>query len=172
MDAQQVSILVITCILGPAILGSYVPIYQDQKSGKHDYWLQIPSTTQYLFYAFWLLAAIGFIWYVLSVLIWTSNDNAGLFSYGAWVRPVLIALLLIAALGWSLGTWTHFHKGASKGWASASLVVTAICTILLLAGEAESNAPWHRILGLMAFAFTVVLIDPVMWNAKWLIGTD
>ncbi len=169
MDTQQIAILVLTSILGPSILASYIPIYKDQKSGQYDYWLHIPTTTQYLFYAFWLLAALGFIWYILSLLIWPLASGQGLFSYGQWIRPLLLGVLLLSSLGWSLGTWMHFHKDASKGWASACLLLTAVCTILLLAGEAEAGAPWHRILALMGFACTVVLIDPIMWNAKWLL---
>ena len=170
MDAHQLAILVIVCVLGPAVLASYIPIYRDQVSGKHDYWLGVSRSTQHLFYAFWILAAVGFVWYTLTLFLWPVASTRGLFSYGSWVRPVLIGILLLASMGWSLGTWMHFHKRASKGWASACLVVTALSTILLLAGEAEAGSAWHRILALMAFAFTVVLIDPVMWNAKWLLS--
>tara|TARA_B110000858_G_C17423565_1_gene302209 strand:- start:297 stop:503 length:207 start_codon:yes stop_codon:yes gene_type:complete len=62
-----------------------------------------------------------------------------------------------------------FNKQWSKVWTSTVLVIVGLSTILLLAGEAEAQAPWHRILGLMLFAITTVLIDPVMWNSKFIL---
>ena len=63
----------------------------------------------------------------------------------------------------------YYNKKWSKVWTSLVLIFTAISTLLLLAGEAETNAPWYRILGLMLFAITTVLIDAVMWNAKFIL---
>ena len=168
MNPQQVSILVLTSTLGLGVLGSYIPIVKDFK--QHDYWVGIPPALQTTFYVFWVLAALGFLWYVASHLFFTQKDDRGLFAYGAWIRPLLIGIMLIGSILWSVFVWGHFNKQWNKGWTVLSLIVVALCTILLLAGEAEANAPWHRILGLMCFAMTTILIDSVMWNAKFLLS--
>lgn len=175
MDARQIAVLVTSIILGPAILGSYVPIYQDQVANKYNYWLGVPKSTQTVFYIFWVFAAIGFVTYIVSILAQPLHkDSEGLFRFGPWVQPSLIAILLASSLLWSVCVLQYFRSSAHsvvgyKVGASISLITTAVCTILLLAGEAETNAPWYRILGLLGFACTVVLIDPVMWNARWIL---
>jgi hypothetical protein len=168
MDSQQIAILTSVLVLGPAVLTSYIPIFKDQTQKKYDYWLGAPKSTQIMFYIFWVIAAIGFMWYIISLFVFPITSNHGLFNYGVWIRPTLIGLLLLTSLGWSAFTWLHFHHNYSKVWTSICLILTAICTILILAGEVESKAPWHRILGLMGLATTVVLIDSVMWNALWM----
>ena len=90
MNAQQLAVLVLVCVLGPALIASYVPIYKDQVSKRHDYWLGVSSSTQSLFYIFWGLAAVGFTTYALSLLVQPLNDTRGLFSYGQWLQHVLI----------------------------------------------------------------------------------
>ena len=171
MNASAISILVTTLVFGAAILGSYVPIYQDQRKGVHDYWVGMPQSTQFVFYGIWILSALGFIWYILSLFIFPDKQLQGLFSYGSWIRPTLIATLLFGSLLWSVFVLTYYRHNwkVSKPLASISLIIVALPVLFLLAGEAENNAPWHRILGLLLFAITTVLIDPVMWNARWIL---
>jgi hypothetical protein len=160
------SSLWIACIFGILILGSYALILKDYKN--HDYWVGIPSSSKSMFYVFWVIAAIGFIWYILSYQLFDSKQE-GLFSYKPWIRPLILSIVLFASLMWSICIYMYFNKRWSKVWTVLTLIIVAIGTILLLAGEAESNAPWHRILGLMGFAMTTVLIDPIMWNARFIL---
>jgi hypothetical protein len=170
MEPANVALLSLAVLLGIGVLASYYLIYNDYAQNKgHDYWVGIPPECQYMFYAFWILAALGFIWYILNQVIYPTDDDAGLFSHGEWIRPTIVAIILICSILWSVCVWGNFHKGYSKAWTSLTLIVVAIGTILLLAGEAEANAPWHRILALLFFAVNVVLIDAVMWNAKFIL---
>lgn len=161
------TLLPITLVGGLATLASYALVAQDY--AKHDYWVGISRPVQYLFYGCWVLAALGFIWYILSHLIWPPNDMQGIFSYGSWIRPLILGLILACSALWSVFIWLYFNKHASKVWASSAVIVTGVSVILLLAGEAEAGAPWHRILGLLLFAVVTVIADPIMWNAKFIL---
>lgn len=167
MHPSHLAILIIVLVLGLGVLASYIPIVKDYKN--HDYWVGISNSCKTMFYVFWAVAALGFVWYIVSQLIWQTKDTDGLFSYRSWIRPLILSIILIASIMWSLCIYMYFNKKWAKGWTVGSLIVVAIGTILLLAGEAETNAPWHRILGLMCFAMTVVLIDPIMWNSKFIL---
>lgn len=161
------TLLPVTLVGGIATLASYALVIQDYK--HHDYWVGIPTAAQALFYGCWVLAALGFIWYIVSHLIWPSNDTAGLFSYGSWIRPLLLGIILACSALWSVFIWLYFNRQASKAWASLAVILTGLGVILLLAGEAEAGAPWHRMLGLLLFAVVTVLVDPIMWNAKFIL---
>ena len=51
----------------------------------------------------------------------------------------------------------------------ASLVCTAIASILLLAGSIESDQPkWYIVLGLILLSIVTVLGDGVVWNANYI----
>ncbi len=167
MNSKQLTLLSVASVGGMAVLASYVLILKDYK--HHDYWVGIPESSKRLFYVFWFLAAIGFVWYIVSQVAFPSQDKTGLFSYGNWIRPTILGIILVCSLLWSIFVWMAFNKKWSKMWTCVVLVVVGLLTILLLAGEAEAQAPWHRILGLMLFAMTTVLIDPVMWNAKFIL---
>ncbi len=167
MDPQQIALVSTVGVGGLAVLASYSLIYLDYT--KHDYWVGITQSSQHMFYAFWVLAALGFIWYIVSHVALPTPDHAGLFSYGTWIRPLIVGIVLLGSCLWSVFVWCTFNKQWSKVWASGILVVVGLCTLLLLAGEAEAQAPWYRIAGLMLFAMTTVLIDPVMWNAQFIL---
>lgn len=163
-------------VLGAGVLASYIPIAKEQTQKTNDYWLGLDNSARYVFYACWVLAAAGFLWYLGSTIFAKNQpaDAAGLFSYGDWIRPVLVASLLVTSAAWSFFVyqWFHTQKTVYKVLTSTSLVITAGCTILLLAGEAEAGAEWHRILGLLCFALVAVLVDGVMWNARFVLSSS
>ena len=167
MNDQSKALLSVSCIGGLAVLASYVLIAKDYKN--HDYWVGIHPNSKTMFYVFWVLAAMGFVWYIVSQLVYPTQDKTGLFSHRTWIRPLLVGIILVCSLLWSIFVYMYYNKKWSKVWTSLVLIFTAISTLLLLAGEAETNAPWYRILGLMLFAITTVLIDAVMWNAKFIL---
>lgn len=167
MNDQSKALLSVSCVGGLAVLASYCFIANDYKN--HDYWVGIPQSSKQLFYIFWVLAAMGFVWYIVSQIIFPTQDKAGLFSHGIWIRPFLVGIILLCSLLWSVFVYMYYNKKWSKVWTSLVIILVGIFTLLLLAGEAETNAPWYRILGLMLFAMTTVLIDPVMWNAKFIL---
>lgn len=172
MNSDQIALAAVSGVLGLGVLGSYVPIAQDQIAKKHDYWLGIPQQTQFALYALWAAAAVGFLWYVGFRSFGPQPvDSKGLFSYAPHMRPGLVGGLLATSILWSVFVRANFENPSVglRAGTSGSLIATAILTILLLAGEAETGAPWHVLLALCGFALTTVLVDGVMWNATFLV---
>ena len=53
---------------------------------------------------------------------------------------------------------------------SMVLVVTAICSILLVAGTVECKvAKWYALAGILCFSLTTVLADAVGWQASYIL---
>lgn len=172
MHAEQKATLAVTCVLGAAVLGSYVPIAKDQVTKRFDHWLGIPNGTRYMFYALQLLAAVGFVTFILHYCTNTTEYQQGLFSYGKAVVPSLVGVLLLSSIGWSIGTVQHMRNPskATAALVSGSLIVTALCSLLLLAGQLETQDPaWYASLGLLLFCLVTVLGDGVGWNARFLL---
>jgi hypothetical protein len=168
MNVSQKTTLALSCVLGTTVLLSYVPIAKEQIAGTHDYWVGMPVNTQRMFYALMLLAAVGFVAFVVNYAS-TPVPQKGLLSYSPIVVPVLVGLLLVGAIAWSVSVMYYVRSPSTmlKVACIASLVVTAACGMLLLAGYAETTAPkWYILLGLIAFCTVVVLCDGVAWSAK------
>ena len=80
-----------------------------------------------------------------------------------------------SAIGWSVRTTLHARKSTvgTTALTSGSLIVTALCSILLLAGQLESQEPsWYATLGLLLFCLVTVLGDGVGWNARFLVRSS
>ena len=173
MKSEQVATLAIVGVLGAGVLGSYVPIINDQlsKANNYDHWLQIPKGTRQMFYMLQILAAVGFVTWLISYCTKKNGYRSGLFSYGAAVVPLIVTVLLASSIGWSIGTYLHVRQPSvgTAALTSGSLILTAVCSILLLAGELEAQKPtWFGVLGLMFFCLVTVLGDGVGWNARFL----
>ena len=173
MDVGQKVSLGLVGVLGLVVLLSYVPIGKEQMSGTHDYWVGFNNESRYMFYGLQIGAAIGFLVFLFTYCF-NKRPSTGLFSKHISVAPILIGLLLLSSIGWSVGMMYSVRNPQSvalKGVVSASLIVTAICSILLLAGYAEAdNSKWYGLLGIMFFCLVTVLADGVAWNAKYILS--
>lgn len=176
MDKFQVATLASSILLGGATLASYVPLVKQQVTNKHDYWLGFPKECRIVFYVLQVLAAVGFVTFVVSYLR-DGNFTQGLFSYHPAIVPIIVTIMLAACFAWGLAVVAYMNrKTASAGkwlkWVCVvALVVTAVCAMLLLAGNAESESPkWYALLGLLCFALVTVLGDGVAWNARFILN--
>ena len=156
-----------SAVVALGVVASYVFIFIDSK--KHDYWISLSSATQYALYPLWVAAAIGFLVYTISTLIKPSSATKGIFS-NEYVPYILILTFLVLSLLWSASVLVHFKFGlSSMGWvASASLVGVAVCTMLMIAGEAESNGAWYKLISLLFLGMVTVLVDAVAWNSRFI----
>jgi hypothetical protein len=77
---------------------------------------------------------------------------------------ILMSTFLVSAIIWPIAT-TYKAKATSV----ASLVVTAISSILLLAGLSEDRAPMYVLLSALSLSIVVVLLDAVVWNANYIL---
>lgn len=172
MDKFQVATLASSILLGGATLASYVPLVKQQVTNKHDYWLGFPKGCKIVFYVFQVLAAVGFVAFVVSYLR-DGNFTQGLFSYHPAVVPTIVTIMLAACFAWGLAVVAYMNKKTRKWlkWVCVvALVITAVCAMLLLAGTVESESPkWYVLLGLLCFALVTVLGDAVAWNARFIL---
>ena len=167
MNLEQILILCVVVVLGTSLIGSYVPIIKDYTN--HDYWVGTSTSSRKLFYVCWVLAAFGFVSYIIPQLVRPLQHRQGVLSYRPWIKPLLLCIILISSMFWSLGIYMYFNANWSKVWSVIPLILVAGTTLVLLAGEAQTNAPWYRLLSLMCFAVTVVLIDPTMWTGSFIL---
>jgi hypothetical protein len=182
MDASQLALLVTSLVLGSLVILSYV--YLLKTTRLDQLWAGISLQNQYVYYVFMILAALGFIafvcWYCFdrsdkSSKSKKSNSDqlAGLFA-SKLVVPVLVGILLASSALWSLFLSLASNRANQPVWrvmTSVTLVVTAICSILLVAGTVECRvAKWYALAGILCFGLTTVLADAVGWQASYILS--
>tara|TARA_B100000963_G_scaffold346812_1_gene352448 strand:- start:315 stop:848 length:534 start_codon:yes stop_codon:yes gene_type:complete len=158
----------IVLVGGLSVLGSYVPVFQNTET----LWYDINTNLiKFYFLPLMLVAAGGFLTYFIEYLI-KPDPQKGLLSYG-FTHPLLLAILLLASTAWSIFQVRHVKTNQPMYaiLASTSLVVTAICSILLLAGTVEADESWLGVVGLGLFCLTTVINDGVVYNAKMIFET-
>jgi hypothetical protein len=170
---MNTSSLVITIIGGILVLLSYYLVFKGSKKGYLDseYWLGQSKSTVIVFFIFQLLAAVGFLMAFATPNGWLfgSGPQGGVLGDPIVFNIVLIVFFLAAA------SWAFLARAGLKGskpaaiGCSISLVITAICAILLLAGAVEEkDSKWYKVLGTLLFGITVILSDGIAWNAKFI----
>lgn len=127
---------------------------------NNPYWVGMDFTLIKTIIVLQIIAAVGF---VVSLAWWFRNDpKRGILSE----RYVLFILLSIFAI--SSAVWPWALKYNQSVLVVCSLVITAITSVLLLAGSVEDQSPWWVSLGLLGFSTVTVLADGVMWNAAYI----
>lgn len=173
----------ITCIVGGLlVLASYVPIAVLQSRSDFDFWLGFASSTRQWLYALMLVAATGFC---LVIYDYMARDLPmdGLFAkLNGYLFPIIIGTILFFSFLWSVfvlllsnqasNNLTSTESTASKGLGiatSVSLIVVAVATIFLIAGQAErSDSSPQGLIGGVLLGIVTVLVDGVAWNSKLL----
>jgi hypothetical protein len=128
-------------------------------------WLGMGRSTVIMLVVLQVFAAIGFL---LSVLTWVlvRSPNGGVLSYSPAVLPLVLALFLAASSSWA---FLLLFDNPNKIAVSASLIITALASVVLAAGAAEENEPrWWVVLGTLLLGLVTVLSDGVVWNARWI----
>ena len=141
--------LIVLSVLALILFASYIPIVQQQRSGRFDYWVGMKN--QPLFYSIMGLAAVGFITLVSKLKPTKKNDT-------------LMYLIVGFYALWSLFIYLYFNKKIQlfKWLTSASLVAVAICSIMLLVESL--NYDWYVVLSAIMVCVVTVLVDCVSWN--------
>ena len=161
MESVQLSVLVILGIL--VLVTYYFYLLKDSTKGylDHPFWFDTPQDVVKVLIVFQILAVIGFIvaigsWLVTPPKTGIMKDNMLFFT---------LCLFLISAIIWPLATYYDYPVTVV-----VSLILTAIASILLLAGTIEEeNVQWYRVLGILCLCITTVLGDGVLWNANYII---
>jgi len=128
---------------------------------EHPYWFKIPKNVISILIFFQIFAMIGFI---VSIGSWLVNTpKKGIMSGNNLFLTLVI--FFVSAILWPISTYYEC------GWLVVlNLILTAIASILLLAGSIEEeNIKTYRVLGLLCLCITTVLGDGVIWNANYII---
>jgi hypothetical protein len=154
--------IIILMFLGLIVLLSYFTYLRTNTDGNyftHPFWFNIDTNVVKFLTFFQILAMIGFI---VAIGSWLINPPKG----GIMEKYLFLTLMifLISAAIWPYATNNNMV------WLSVLVVVlTAISSILLLAGSIEEDKPRLIVLcGLLFLCITTVLGDAVIWNANYI----
>jgi len=167
---------IITILGGLLVLLSYYLVFSRSKQGyiNSKYWLGQKKTIVTILICFQILSVIGFFLFMASPNGWLFGDapSGGVLGNRIVFSTVLTVFLLASA------SWAFLAKKGLDGsrtsaaLCSLSLVVSAICAILFIAGSVEEENPrWNVVLGTILFGITIILSDGIAWNAKFLKST-
>jgi hypothetical protein len=150
--------------LGLSVLISYyivfVVLYKSQKSYiNHEFWFGINSEFVKIIVFFQILALYGFLTSVSSLV--SNLPTQGVLSNHLFK---ILCMFFIGAIVWPFATFYKKHT-----LVVLSLIITAISSILLLAGSIEDTNPkFHIVLGTFLVSIVTVLADGVLWNANYI----
>jgi len=162
---MNVSTLIVVVLGGIAISLSYGIVFGKLQPGQylsHPFWLDIPKELVVILVVFQALAAIGFL---LAIIPWIIQPpKTGVMGKHEWTLPLTLGFFFVFAVMWAPATFYKVH------WLVVlSLIGTAIASIVLLAGSIEEDNPrWYIVVGLILLCIVTVLIDAVLWNAKYI----
>jgi hypothetical protein len=127
---------------------------------NNQYWFGMPENLVKILTFFQILAVVGFI---VAISSWIMNPP----TKGIMSKYLFITLLFFFI---SAALWAYAVNKDITWLVISSLIVTAICSILMLAGSIEENNPRiHIVLGLLFLCIVTVLGDGVLWNANYII---
>jgi hypothetical protein len=154
----------IIMLLGLSVLISYyivfVVLYKSQKSYiNHEFWFGMNSELVKIIVVLQLVALYGFL---TSVSFLVSNvPTHGILSNHLFK---ILCMFFIGAIVWPFATFYKKHIIVVL-----SLTMTAISSILLLAGSIEDKNPnFHVVIGTFLVSIVTVLVDGVLWNANYI----
>lgn len=128
---------------------------------EHPFWFKIPKNVISILIFFQIFAMIGF---VISIGSWLFDPpKKGIMKDNNLFLTLVI--FFVSAILWPIST---YYK---CGWLVVlNLILTAIASILLLAGSIEEeNIKTYRVFGLLCLCITTVLGDGIIWNANYII---
>jgi hypothetical protein len=161
---MKLGLIITLAILGISVLLSYYIILGKIDSNSyftHPLWFGINSDITKMLSIFQIFAAIGFI---IGVVAWFKTPPSTGIMSNEYVLFTTICLFFISSIVWTVSVYYKVE------WlVILSLIITAICSILLLAGSVEDiHAKWYIVLGFMLLCITTVLGDGVLWNANYI----
>lgn len=156
--------LVISLLLAISVLLTYY-IYLIKDNNKsyidHPFWFDLNKDVITILMIFQILAMIGFIISISSWIIYPPKKGI---MKGINLFLTLV-LFFASAIVWPIATYYNCVT-----LSVFNLILTAIASILLLAGSVEEeDVKWYRVMGLLFLCITTVIGDGVIWNANYII---
>jgi hypothetical protein len=162
MKIFEITILILFGIL--VLTSYYIFLIKDSKFGyiNHPFWFGLPENIIKIMVVFQILAMIGFLTAVISWIRYPPKQGI---MYKNNLFYTLILFLLSASI-WPIATHYKIH------WAAVlSIILTAISSILLLAGsieEKKEDIKSYKVIGIIFLCIVTVLCDGVIWNANYI----
>ena len=162
---MNISQIIISSLFGfIVLLFYYIFLVKDSKYGyvNHPFWFNMNEDVVKMLIFFQLFAVVGFI---VTIYFWIINPPKQGIMVGNNLFYTILMFFISAAI-WPVATYYKIH------WlVVTSLIVTAISSILLLAGTIEENPDdvrWYKVLGILCLCLVTVLGDGVLWNANYI----
>lgn len=161
---MDITLLVVTTIFGLGVLSAYFVVFGHwvrKNYFTHPFWMGIPGSVVQTLSVFQVLAVVGFL---AAMSTWIHSPPKGGVMNG-YAVVLTVVVFMIGAIIWPFATYFDYP------WASvSSLLVSAVASILLLAGSIEEDNPrWWVVAGLTMFSTVTVLGDGVVWNANYIL---
>ena len=168
------SIVVVGAIL---LAASYFNVFSKERGSytASRFWIGIPEHTAQTLVPLQILAAIGFILFVLPVSgIVPGNPTKGVLTYwNGYITSIVFATFFASSCAWPYLTRNYLN---SKNSGSTRLLdvmlpvlalsVAACSAGVMVAGSFEADMPAYSCIGVVIFAAVVIVADGIGWNAK------
>jgi hypothetical protein len=157
-----------------SVLLSYYSVFsgESQSYTRSRFWLGLSEENVKAVIPLQVASAIGFLVFLVSAI--AHPPRQGILSYlDGYGTPVILAAFFASSTAWTFLTKAHLDRPHACSWIgpSAALIVAAISAVLLTAGVFEDDSsPPHRVLGALAFATVVTLVDAVGWNSRLILS--
>lgn len=165
----------ISLFFGLVVIYSYYDVfsYEKQHYIESRFWLGLKPDSVKIIIPFQILAMIGFITFIYYCLKEETQPKKGILTYlNGNFLALLLFIFFISSTFWTYTTKFYLDKNIfsfrNAIFPSLTLIVSAICAILMTAGAFEANMKKEAIISVLLFSFVVVLIDGVGWNSKLL----
>jgi len=169
MNIEQIIQTIILAIFGFLVLVSYYFFLEDKNSKNYltsKYWYGLNPTIINILVVFQVFALIGFLTAVISWLI--DSPKGGTFATSSWIFFTIVLIFFIFS-----ALWSYAVSKNDKILTILSLIIVAICSILMLAMSVEETEPrWFITLGLIFLCITTVLGDAIIWNANYIVKSS
>ncbi len=154
--------VILLSILAVTVLICYFIFLKSKEKSTYftsPFWFGIPKNIVKILTIFQILAAVGFL---IAIISWIKKPPQGGIME-KYLFPTLL-LFFISAIAWPIAVNKNIV------WLTViSLILTAISSILLLAGSIEEKEPrLHIVISLIFLCIVTVLGDAVLWNANYI----
>lgn len=180
-----------TAIIGSVlVISAYIIVFGNETATSYTqsrFWVNIRQDTAASLVPLQLLAAFGFITFVIEacgVITPDAEPKQGVLTYTYALTICLAAFTLSSAL-WPFAARSYLDHRDTRILAGANvaantseklaatltatcLVIAAISAIVMTAGAFEGDMRPQAVIGVLFFANVVVLADGVGWNSKML----
>lgn len=139
---------------------------------EHPLWFNLHKNTINTIIVIQIMAMFSFM--IIYYHIFVSKEiKKGILSYSVLntqFKNVLIKFYFIFSFLWSMFVFYGHYKTSKiyKTFSVLSVIIVAICNILIIAGVFENNSSLPYILCSLILGIVHILIDGIGWNAVYI----